>query len=383
MPWQTLDIAPTADEREIRRAYARQLKSRQHEEDAEFFSRLRWAYETALVLARAREDVSEDETPSEFFRPFVREEAKETSENPPEIFSQIPLIPESLPESPGDEILDISSSPKETLEDLLRDLEGLLEKPASDQISEKYRRSRILCKKWENIRTHPQLESLAEREIFSERLAVLLAKHWPKSDALWSKLRDFFAWRPPVFSDNSTLGLALRFLFDSTDNEETSNPVPVRKTWKERWRGFMDSICYPCTLLILLLRISKAVFDEKHVPEPAASSWQAIKNFLSGVEQTTKFAIRISFGIYFFILFLSPFLTKSFKIIYALDSIFAVFIVYCMYALHVKWFPSIHDTKIFDLLLFQYHAYISRFFVIYFWTMILFISVLAVYRVFQ
>ncbi|MDR2625992.1 MAG: hypothetical protein LBC37_06630, partial [Zoogloeaceae bacterium] len=107
------------------------MKSRQHEEDAEFFSRLRWAYETAL--AWALKGFSEDETPSEFFSPFVEEGAKEISENPPEeIFSQIPPLPETLPESqpesPGFEILDISSAPKEPLEDLLRDLEGLLEK---------------------------------------------------------------------------------------------------------------------------------------------------------------------------------------------------------------------------------------------------------------
>jgi hypothetical protein len=65
MPWGVLGIAPTADARAVRRAYARLLKTRQHEEDPDFFNRLREAYETALTLAAIRETQAEaDECPS-------------------------------------------------------------------------------------------------------------------------------------------------------------------------------------------------------------------------------------------------------------------------------------------------------------------------------
>lgn len=53
--WQELGIAPTADAREIRRAYASLLKSIDPDRDRDAFQRLREAYETALAWARGAE----------------------------------------------------------------------------------------------------------------------------------------------------------------------------------------------------------------------------------------------------------------------------------------------------------------------------------------
>ena len=49
--WATLDIAPTPDEREVRRAYARLLKTTRPEDDAEAFQQLRAAFEAAMWAA--------------------------------------------------------------------------------------------------------------------------------------------------------------------------------------------------------------------------------------------------------------------------------------------------------------------------------------------
>lgn len=62
--WQQLGIAPTVDEREIRRAYARRLKAVHPEDDPEGFQRLRAAYEVAMDAARWGE-LLPDEDPAD------------------------------------------------------------------------------------------------------------------------------------------------------------------------------------------------------------------------------------------------------------------------------------------------------------------------------
>lgn len=58
--WQLLDLTPDADERSIKRAYARLLKSHRPDENPDEFQRLREAYETALAEARWRAQVDEE-----------------------------------------------------------------------------------------------------------------------------------------------------------------------------------------------------------------------------------------------------------------------------------------------------------------------------------
>lgn len=49
-PWDALGIESNADERAVRRAYAKLLKRQRPDEDAEAFQRLRYAYESALQM---------------------------------------------------------------------------------------------------------------------------------------------------------------------------------------------------------------------------------------------------------------------------------------------------------------------------------------------
>ncbi|WNC93045.1 J domain-containing protein [Paraburkholderia sp. FT54] len=49
-PWDVLGIESSADERAVRRAYARLLKQQRPDEDTEAFQRLRYAYESALQM---------------------------------------------------------------------------------------------------------------------------------------------------------------------------------------------------------------------------------------------------------------------------------------------------------------------------------------------
>lgn len=56
--WQTLDIAPTRDAAEIRRAYARQLKQCRPDRDPVGYQQLREAFDEAKRLAAANEEDS-------------------------------------------------------------------------------------------------------------------------------------------------------------------------------------------------------------------------------------------------------------------------------------------------------------------------------------
>ena len=49
--WHILNIAPTNDERAIKRAYAKLLKTTRPDDDAEGYQRLREAFDEALAIA--------------------------------------------------------------------------------------------------------------------------------------------------------------------------------------------------------------------------------------------------------------------------------------------------------------------------------------------
>ncbi|MGE8413262.1 MAG: J domain-containing protein [Pseudomonas sp.] len=67
--WSVLELSSDADEREIKRSYARQLKNTRPDADAEGFQRLREAYERALQLARWRQEETAPAPASADIRP--------------------------------------------------------------------------------------------------------------------------------------------------------------------------------------------------------------------------------------------------------------------------------------------------------------------------
>ncbi|WNW10347.1 DnaJ domain-containing protein [Pseudomonas sp. DTU_2021_1001937_2_SI_NGA_ILE_001] len=67
MDWEILGVAADADERQIKRAYARLLKTHRPDEDPQAFQRLREAYERALDQARWRAEHGDFEESETFF----------------------------------------------------------------------------------------------------------------------------------------------------------------------------------------------------------------------------------------------------------------------------------------------------------------------------
>jgi hypothetical protein len=441
MPWRTLDIAPTADEREIRRAYARQLKSRQHEEDAEFFSRLRWAYETTLAWAREssrEEDIKE--VPGFFFAPPIAkntapEEIPASVENlPEEIPTQaIPPIlkpdfapdfapdagvpespvcpPEDFPsaapdlgepdasifvEPPEQEMPPIviaefsrdetghapaaspeamaRQTPEKQLEELLHSLENLL--CANRKGIGRYLAGRLSRTTWEKIRQHPQLETLAEREAVSEKLAEMLnLARGRGSPFIWSQARDFFGWEPPRFSDMSLFAQTLRDLFE---RYEEAKPLSYKQQWQNRWQKFKAWMLYPYFSLRALLCALKIAFRER--PPPAfspVSRWQAVQDFWHDLCTCTKLAFQFLLGLVLLlslagqmivILLLNLFGQKSGSVIGFLIPLVMWFFAH---SLVITLLPNIHEIKALETLFLRYRTATARFFVIYVWGVIL------------
>lgn len=104
--WQVLQLTPDADERSIKRSYARLLKIYRPDEKPEEFQRLREAYEASLAEARWRAQ-ADDEVVVPTVVSARTTERYETTEDPTLVFSRehvdIP-IPISPPEPPLDQM---------------------------------------------------------------------------------------------------------------------------------------------------------------------------------------------------------------------------------------------------------------------------------------
>ncbi len=100
--WSELQIPPTRDVREIRRAYSARLRQVHPEDDAEGFKRLRSAYERAMLLASIAEVVTSNPGNT----------IEQCSPSPPVVSSEMPRSELSLQERAYDvvhEVLDLSA----------------------------------------------------------------------------------------------------------------------------------------------------------------------------------------------------------------------------------------------------------------------------------
>lgn len=183
-----LGVDDSADERAIRRAYARKLKLIDQEKDAAAFQALREAYEVALQWSRWQQQQNAV-PPAEQPDPAPASVADAESPSQSALSEAAPeAMPETLPPA------DLATVPPEVearavFEELMAELAAM--SSASGWSSDKVHREKLL-----RCLDDPRLLSIAARDIFEWFVAEILAAGWrPGHEALLVAASRVFCWQ--------------------------------------------------------------------------------------------------------------------------------------------------------------------------------------------
>lgn len=174
-PFATLGVPPDADERTLRRAYAKQLKSIDQEREAEKFQELRQCYEWALQIAASRS--AQEETPPPQEEPATQAGAEDALAAP-----HSEQRKDDLTRHAADARLRSETTAHAALDDFFAN--EMLQ--SADQALERLRSSL----------ERPELTDLDARLIFEWGIASVLAQGWrPGHQHLFSAAMGTFDWR--------------------------------------------------------------------------------------------------------------------------------------------------------------------------------------------
>ncbi|MFF2479551.1 tetratricopeptide repeat protein [Paenibacillus sp. NPDC058071] len=200
MIWERLAIEPTQDEKQIKRAYARQLKHHHPEDDPQGYQQLREAYDEALRLAKQSQRQESGDGWLDDGTDQDNNRYEDTDEQEEELH-----IPRLILTEQGDEQEEESHTPRlvvwEQQGDFAPDKHPVdrFMKQAEAVYQDYF--ARIDVKRWTELLSSDLIWNVEHRELLSRRLIHFLQDHDQLPSEVWRILDSNFNWRERISED--------------------------------------------------------------------------------------------------------------------------------------------------------------------------------------
>lgn len=290
-----LEVDDSADERAIRRAYARKLKLIDQEKDAAGFQALREAYEVALQWVRWQQQQLAQQMATGIEESVAEESA---SGNEPLELAPVPGSDQAstnpqVPAASGDQELDVIQPEVEArgvFGELVAELAAL--SSAAGWSSDKVHRDKLL-----RCLDDPRLLSIAARDIFEWYVAELLASGWqPGHEALLVAAVQVFSWEEDPrrlvrfgwVGDTLNRAITERAVFDQ-------QPEPARKAQRDLIARLRDPVPPSHGELIAKMHLVEWIFSRFPVWLPLISSVENLRLWRELDARVPAWKRRLSF----------------------------------------------------------------------------------------
>lgn len=243
--WAALDLAPTRETRDIRRAYARALKQIDVDAEPERFAALRSAFEEAIFLAGQEQfpepvhgpNPAETSLDDERWQPAppatVHVIEAETSPHPEPAEQAAPDPPLAAPNpSPGPWLqaaIDNANEHAQALEAMLMAEQGKDIVPLPAEVT-------TMRTHWQAVTQDPRMEELGHFAAVEAWIAEILALGWPFSEPLMPDVAQFFGWMEKsdmIGQSRAVHFIARRLVLSDFVATVSNRKHPLFQAWRE------------------------------------------------------------------------------------------------------------------------------------------------------